>query len=434
MKYKSLRILLAIATIKSYEIKHLDVQTAFLNATLKEEVYMKQPQNYEVESNNGKELVCKLNKSIYGLKQASNEWNKEVSKTIESLGFTRCKSDTCVYWKRISNGNIIILAIFVDDIIVIHSPEDSNEWNKLKQNFKQKYKVKDNTNSNLVLGMKIERGDKSMRIIQELQIAKTLKQFAMENCKSMDTPSETLKLAQSDCPTTQEETIEMNQLPYESLVGSILYLSLCTRPDISFSVNQVSRFMKNPGKKHWVACKRILRYLKSTAALGLNYQSNTNDNKITLTGYCDADWAGDVDDRKSTTGYVIKINDCLINWISKKQSTVSLSSAEAEYMSISAAIQEMKWTRNLLTELNLLSNETPILYCDNQSAIAISENDKFHNRTKHIDIRHHFIREAIKNKEVELRWIESKRQEADLLTKSLSHQLFLDLRSKLMNQ
>ena len=227
---------------------------------------------------------------------------------------------------------------------------------------------------------------------------------------------------------------EMKQLPYESLVGSILYLSLCTRPDISFSVNQVSRFMKNPCKKHWIVYKRILRYLKSTAALGLNYQDNTNDSSITLTGYCDADWAGDVDDRKSTTGYAIKINDCLINWISKKQSTVSLSSAEAEYMSISAAIQEMKWARNLLTELNLLSSETPTLYCDNQSAITISENDKFHNRTKHIDISHHFIREAIKNKEVELKWIESKGQEADILTKPLSRSQFVDLRSKLMNQ
>ena len=202
MMYKSLRILLAISTIKSYEIKHLDVQTAFLNATLKEEVYMKQPIDYELKSKDGKDLVCKLNKSIYGLKQASNEWNREVSITIESSGFTRCKSDTCVYWKPVSNGNIIILAIFVDDIIVIHSREDNDEWNKLKQNFEQKYKVKDNTNSNFLLGTKIERGNKSMRITQELQIAKTLKQFDMENCKAKGTSSETLRLTQSDCPST----------------------------------------------------------------------------------------------------------------------------------------------------------------------------------------------------------------------------------------
>jgi hypothetical protein len=190
--------------------------------------------------------------------------------------------------------------------------------------------------------------------------------------------------------------------------------------------------MKNPGEKHWIACKRILRYLKSTSELGLNYQNNRNDDKIILSGYCDADWAGDVDDRKSTTGYIIKINDCLINWVSKKQSTVSLSSAEAEYMSISATIQEMQWIRSLLKELNILSEQVPILYCDNQSAIAISENDKFHNRTKHIDIRHHYIRETIKNKEVELKWIASESQEADILTKSLSKPLFEQMRLRIM--
>jgi hypothetical protein len=254
----------------------------------------------------------------------------------------------------------------------------------------------------------------------------------MINCKSRDTPSEIEKLTEVDCPTTEVEIMKMKQLPYESLVGNVLYLSICTRPDISYSVNRVSRFMKNPGKNHWIACKRILRYLKSTPQLGLQYRNDQNDNEIELTGYCDADWAGDVDDRKSTTGYVIKINDCLINWVSKKQSTVSLSSAEAEYMSISATIQEMKWIKNLLSELDVLSDRTPILYCDNQSAIAISENDKFHNRTKHIDIRHHYIRDAVKNKEIQLQWIESKNQQADILTKSLTKPLFVKMRTMIM--
>ncbi len=164
----------------------------------------------------------------------------------------------------------------------------------------------------------------------------------------------------------------------------------------------------------------------------MHYQNNRTDKKIQLSAYCDADWAGDVDDRKSTTGYIIKINDCLVNWVSKKQSTVSLSSAEAEYMSISTTIQEMKWIRSLLNELNILSDDVPILFYDNQSAIAISENDKFHNRTKHIDIRHHYIRETIKNKEVELKWIESEEQDADILTKSLAKPLFEKLRSRIM--
>jgi hypothetical protein len=294
-----------------------------------------------------------------------------------------------------------------------------------------KYKMKDNKSAQFILGMKIERGTNSLSISQELQINKVLKQFRMENCVSKSTPSEVLKLTEDDSPTNEEEKLKMKQLPYESLVGNVLYLSICTRPDISFSVNRVSRFMKNPGEKHWIACKRILRYLKSTSHLRLNYQNNLKDNEIRLNGYCDADWAGDVDDRKSTTGCAIKINDCLINWISKKQSTVALSSAEAEYMAISATIQEMKWIRNLLIELNVLSDLTPRLYCDNQSAIAISQNDKFHNRTKHIDIRHHFIRDAIKNKEVILEWIESKDQQADILTKSLTKETFTKLRKEI---
>lgn len=432
MKYKSLRTLLAIATIKNYEIEHLDVQTAFLNATLKEDIYMKQPEYYEIHSKDGKELVCKLKKSIYGLKQASNEWNKEVSNTIQSFGFNQCKSDTCVYVKRSIKNNVVILAIFVDDIIVIHSPQDNDEWCELKMNFMKKYKIKDNRSANFILGMKIERGINSLKISQELQVNKVLKQFDMINCKSRDTPSEIAKLTQVDCPTTEVEIMKMKQLPYESLVGNVLYLSICTRPDISYSVNRVSRFMKNPGKDHWIACKRILRYLKSTPQLGLQYQNDQNDNVIELIGYCDADWAGDIDDRKSTTGFVIKINNCVVHWGSKKQDTVSLSSAEAEYMSICSTVTELKWFTSLLKELQVLTNPTPILYCDNQSAIAISENDKFHNRTKHIDIRHHYIRDMIKSNQVSLEWIESGKQQADILTKGLNTRVFNQLRKDIM--
>ncbi len=434
MKYKSLRIILALATILNYDIQHLDVQTAFLNATLKEEVYMKQPEYYEVKSKSGKELVCKLNKSIYGLKQASNEWNKEVSNTIISFGFIQCKSDICVYMKYSKNSNLIILAIFVDDIIVIHSPSDNDEWSDLKNKFMMKYSIKDYKNANFILGMKIERGVNSLKISQELQVNKTLKQFQFDSIRFKSTPSETsAKLSEIDSPSSDEEKGKMKSIPYMSLVGNVLYLSICTRPDISFSVNQVSRFMKNPGEKHWIAGKRILRYLASTSDLGLHYQNDRTDGMIVLIGYCDADWAGDIDDRRSTTGYAIKLNGCLINWLSKKQDTVALSSAEAEYIAISDTVKEMKWIKSLLAELKLLSDTIPILYCDNQSAIAISETDKHHNRTKHIDIRHHFIRDYIKNKIIKLKWIESSEQQADILTKSLGKPLFEKLRLMIMN-
>jgi hypothetical protein len=255
----------------------------------------------------------------------------------------------------------------------------------------------------------------------------------MADCKPKSTPSEVSKLTKADCPQTDEEIAEMKSVPYMSIVGSLLYLSLCMRPDIAFSVNSVSRFSQNPGYKHWIASKRILRYLKGTAKLGLKYSNNRNDDSITLTAYCDADWAGDIDDRKSTTGFVIKINDCTVHWGSKRQTTVALSSAEAEYMSISQTAAELKWFISFSTELNLLTNKTAVLFCDNQSAIAISENDKSHNRTKHIDIRHHFVRDLVKSKQIELKWIESNQQQADILTKSLSVKQFESLRLKLMS-
>ena len=367
------------------------------------------------------------------MKQASNEWNKEIDRTIQSFGFNQCKSDNCVCWKRSGTDELIILALFVDDIVIIHSANDNNEWKQLKAKFMAKYKMTDNKNAQFILGMKLERASDSLTITQELQINKVLKQFNMEDCKMKSTPSEVLKLTAADCPTTEQDKSAMQSVPYMSMVGSMMYISLCNRPDIAYCANSVSRFSQNPGERHWIACKRILRYLKGTATLGLKYYKNQPTDRIELAGYCDADWAGDVDDRKSTTGFVIRINECTVHWGSKKQSTVALSSAEAEYMGICTAATELKWFRNLLNELNLVTDEIPILYCGNQSAIAISENDKLHNRTKHIDIRHHFVREMVKTKQIKLKWIESGKQLADILTKNLSVKQFKELRVKLMN-
>ena len=227
--------------------------------------------------------------------------------------------------------------------------------------------------------------------------------------------------------------LKMEDKPYNSLIGSLLYASISTRPDISHAVNVLSRFLKNPGEKHWIAGKRVLRYLKGTTSFGLKYDGKTNyDDQFKITAFTDADWAGDINDRKSTTGFIIKINECVINWISKKQSTVALSTAEAEYMSISAAIQEVIWINQLMNELGFNVIKPMIVYSDNQSAIAMSNNDVHHNRTKHIDIRHHFIRDIIKQGNVTLDWISTQDQVADILTKPLVSTLFEKLRNQIM--
>jgi hypothetical protein len=217
-----------------------------------------------------------------------------------------------------------------------------------------------------------------------------------------------------------------------NLVGSLLYAAITTRIDIAYAVNLVSRFMKNPGELHWKACKRVLRYLHGTKQAGLVFKAN-GLTEFNIEAYSDADWAGDTTDRKSTTGFVITINGNVVSWLSKKQSTVALSTAEAEYMAISATAQEVKWITQLLHELKLPLKSPVKLLCDNRAAIAISNNDVNHGRTKHIDIRHHYIRELTKNNEVEISWIDTNNQLADILTKSLGKRQFDSLRIKLMN-
>jgi ribosomal protein L12E/L44/L45/RPP1/RPP2 len=429
VKYKSLRIILALVTINDYELSQMDVHTAFLNATIKQEVYMKQPEGFE---KGGENIVCKLNKTLYGTKQAPHEWNEDFNSFTLTLGFKRCVSDTCVYVKISKTGKPIIISVFVDDIISAYAKKDQDEWYGYKASFTSHYKMKDIGECEWILGMRVRR-DRKKRILildQEQYINKVLKQFGMDNCKPAITPEDTSKLVVNQ----PEEQQHINIKTYQSLVGALMYAAISTRPDITHAVNMISRHLSNPASSHLVAGKRILRYLKGTTSLGLTYRGEGDINGIiNVHAYTDADWAGDLEERKSTTGYLVMINKCVVSWMSKKQNTVALSTAEAEYMAISAAVQEIKWVRQLLDELSFTQSEPSLLLSDNQAAIAISENDVHHNRTKHIDIRHHFVREQIKNKVIQLKWVPSDIQLADLLTKGLSKVKFTQLRNQCIN-
>jgi hypothetical protein len=434
VKYKSLRILLAIVANLDLELHQLDVETAFLNASIQETVYMKQPKGF-FKGNKNQQLVCKLNKTLYGTKQASREWNNNLNDfLVNELGFKRCLSDTCVYVRKSQTNNIMILIIFVDDIISAFNSIDMKEWLRYKGQLSQKYKIRDLGEVEWILQMKVTRDriKRTLILDQERYIEKVLSQFNMTQCKELDTPASPERLTDEDSPTTIEEQMIMKDKPYMNLVGSILYAAITTRPDIAFAVNLVSRFMQNPGEIHWKACKRILRYLSGTRKTGLIFRGN-NPKEFEITAYSDADWAGDQNDRKSTTGFVITINGSVVSWLSKKQPTVALSTAEAEYMAISATIQEVNWISQLLSELDLNVKSTAKLFCDNQAAIAISTNDINHSRTKHIDIRHHYIRDAIKNKQIDLAWISTDKQMADILTKPLSRIQFSKHRDTLMH-
>ena len=355
-------------------------------------------------------------------------------------------SDTCIYTKISKTGNTIIIGIFADDILTGYATKDEEEWEKYKAEFMSVYKMKDLGDAEWILGMRVTRNRKEKSIVldQEVYITKLLEQFNMTDSKPVSAPADnSQRLSDADSPITSLERKQMQYIPYRSLVGGLMYAAISTRPDITQSVNMISRYMQNPGQAHWVAGKRILRYLNGTRKLGLLYDGTIqstldkviqNGYRLNISAYTDADWGGDLDERKSTTGYIIKVNNCVVSWVSKKQSTVALSTAEAEYMAISAAVQEIKWVTQLLDELNYQQAEIPVLYSDNKAAIAISENDVNHSRAKHIDIKHHFVREAIKMKKIRIEWVDTTKQLADINTKALNGVVFVRLRDQMMKK
>jgi hypothetical protein len=438
MKYKTLRILLAIAQQFDLEIKQFDVETAFLNAELNEEVYMEIPEGYEVKNRNNN-TVLKLLKALYGTKQAPREWNNKINSTFINLGFKRMKKENCVYIKKTRTGRFIILSIFVDDGTSIYHKDDEQEWIEIKEQLMKEYTIKDLGDAEWILGMRIirDRMNKTIKLNQSIYIDKILKKFSMINCNSVLTPLDpSYKLSNNDCPTTDEEKDNMKQYPYREVIGSLQYLCYSTRPDINYAVNLLSRYTVNPGIKHWLAAKHLLQYIKGTKDYGLefnNNDSNGNNNNLIITAYSDADWAGDLDERKSTTGYFVLINNNIVSWASKKQQTVALSSAEAEYMAITGAGSEVKWLYDLLMELELYKDTNPIIiYTDSQSAAAIANNDVCHGRTKHIATRYHWIRDEIKKNLFKLQYINTTEQIADIHTKALNRVVFEKLRNQII--
>ncbi|XP_037826171.1 secreted RxLR effector protein 161-like [Lucilia sericata] len=238
----------------------------------------------------------------------------------------------------------------------------------------------------------------------------------MDDCKPISTPLDiNQKISKDMCPQTKEESDDMKTIPYQEAIGSIMYAAQVSRPDVSFAVGALARYNNNPGKAHWQAVKRIMRYLKGTINYKLQFSKDENAH---IEGISDADWAGDLDDRKSTSGYVFKFQGGCISWNSKKQQTTALSTTEAEYMALAAAGQEALWLRSLFNELGRSSSI--VIKCDYKSAINLSHNSTYHARSKHIDIRHHFIRNLVNDKKVVIEYLNTEDMAADVLTKSLT--------------
>jgi hypothetical protein len=329
-----------------------------------------------------------------------------------STGFTRCNADHCYYVKSFKNSYIILL-LYVDDMLIAGA--NMEEINKLKNQLSKQFAMKDLGATKQILGMRIirDRANSTLKISQAKYVKKILSRFSMDEAKSISTPlGSHFKLTKDQSPKTDKEKVYMSKVPYASVIGSLMYAMVCTRPDIAHAVGVVSRYMSNPGKQHWEAVKWILRYLRGTSDMSLCFIGAD----LKLQGYMDADLTGDVDSRKSTTGFVYTLRGTAVCWTSRLQKIVALSTTEAEYVAVTKAGKEMVWLQGFLDELGKKS-EKGILHSDSQSAIFLAKNPAYHSRTKHIQLRYHFIRSLLESEQLLLEKIRGTKNPTDMLTK-----------------
>lgn len=418
VKPMSYKALFAIAAAMDYEIEQMDVKTAFLYGNVNDEVYVEQPTGYEEDADS----VCLLDKALYGLKQSPRIWYETLTEFLKSLGFEALNADLSVFTRH---G--MIIAIYVDDLLIVGPSKD--DITEVKRSLSGRFQMSDLGPCTHYLGISVrrDRANRCLYLSQRAYVEKFLKDLGTWDVKTAVTPLDSGKLPEAPQGYQAADTLKSR---YQRAVGLLMYAMLGTRPDISYAVSVVSRFSANPTTDHWLAVQRILRYLRGTLDLELAFSGDLRP----LVGYSDADWAGDISTRRSTSGYVFGIGTGPISWSSKRQSTVSLSTCEAEYIGQTQATKEAVWLRNLLAELTDMDEcdiPTTVIYCDNQGAIALAKNPKFHGRSKHIDIQHHYVREKVEDGTVGLKYIETSKQIADGLTKPLSKVPFLQFRKAL---
>uniref|UniRef100_A0A2N9FA36 CCHC-type domain-containing protein n=1 Tax=Fagus sylvatica TaxID=28930 RepID=A0A2N9FA36_FAGSY len=416
VRHTSIRAVLALVADQDLELEQLDVKTAFLHGNLEEEIFMVQPEGFKQPGTEN--LVCRLKKSLYGLKQSPRQWYKRFDSYMIQIGYTRCEYDCCVYVRILEDGSYIFLLLYVDDMLI--AAKSMCEVKRLKSLLHKEFEMKDLGAAKKILGMEIRRDRETRKLwlSQKNYIRKVLEKFSMLDAKPVSTSlANHFRLSGSQCPKNEEEIENMSKVPYASAVGCLMYAMVCTRPDLAHAVSTVSRYMANPGREHWNAVKWIFRYLKGTAEHGILFSRQPGTNSVV--GYVDADYAGEVDDRRSTTGFVFTLSGGPICWKSTLQSIVAMSTTEAEYMAVAEAAKEALWLKGLVKELGLNQGGVQ-MHCDSQSAIYLAKNQVYHARTKHIDVRFHKIRELIVTGDIVLEKVHTSENAADMLTKPIT--------------
>ncbi|KAB2632563.1 polyprotein (retrotrasposon protein) [Pyrus ussuriensis x Pyrus communis] len=400
-KMNTVRVLISLAANMNWPLKQFDVKNAFLHGNLEEEVYMDFPPGYSAGRSTG---VCRLRKSLYGLKQSPRAWFDRFTQVMKKIGYYQSHSDHTLFVKR-RQEKVTALIIYVDDMII--TGDDCDEISRLQRNLAAEFEMKNLGDLKYFLGVEVARSSKGIFLSQRKYVLDLLKETGMLGCKPVDTP---IVEKHHLCLDPNQKSVDKGR--YQRLVGRLIYLAH-TRPDIAYAVSVVSQFMHSPSEDHMAAVMRILAYLKSAPGKGVLYRKHGH---LRIEGFTDADWAGSVGDRRSTSGYFTFVGGNLVTWRSKKQKVVSRSSAEAEFRGMAHGICELLWLRKLLEGLGFKPKETMRLYCDNKSARDIADNPVQHDRTKHVEVDRHFIKEKLERKIVSIPFVSSDEQLADVLT------------------
>ncbi|CAM8931339.1 unnamed protein product [Rhodiola kirilowii] len=356
---------------------------------------MKQPEGFVVTGQEHK--VCKLVKSLYGLKQAPMQWHQKFDKVVLSDGFILNQSDKCVYSKFDDSGNGVIICLYVDDMLIFGT--NIKCIILTKEFLSSKFSMKDMGEAEVILGIKIEKVEGGLALTQSQYIEKVLKKYKYLDCHPMNTHFE------SSQRLSPNKGAPVSQLKYSRVIGSLMYAMTSTRPDIAFAVGKLSRYTSNPSEDHWKAVHRILRYLKGTMNLGLVYSEFPS----VIEGYSDASWISNKEDHSSTSGWVFLLGGGAISWASKKQTCISSSTMESEFVALAAASKEAEWLKNMIHEIPLWERPiSPILiHCDGVAALAKVYSHVYNGKSRHLDVRHSAVRELITHGVISVNFVKS---------------------------